>query len=206
MTEEMDPLLRRWYNDDGQYDHRHTFNIDASSVVFDVGGYDGSWSRTIAEKYNSNIYLFEPVKEFYDKCCDGLKEYSKIKCLNYGISKTTGEQLIYLLNDGSNTFVPRGNYNGNTELIQLKSINDIWCELNIDKVDAIKINAEGAEYDLLEGLFESNKISCVHELLIQYHGFVDNAIERKKNIENTLNLSHDLVFDYDFIWQKWKLK
>lgn len=204
MTEEMDPLLRKWYTDDEKYDLRHTFNINSNSIVFDVGGYDGYWSETIYNKYNCNIFIFEPVSLFYNDIIAKINN-EKIRCLHYGLDDKTHEHIIYINKDASNIYMHRNNDSGE-EKILLKSIIDVINELNINNIDVLKINAEGAEYGILESLILHNKIIYVKEILVQFHLMVDNAVDRKKIIESELSKTHQIIFDYDMLWQKWALK
>lgn len=203
MTKEMDPLLRKWYTDDEQYDLRHTFNINSNGLVFDIGGYDGYWSQVMYDKYECNICIFEPILSFYNDIKEKLI-YDKIKCLNYGLDSKTQESIIYINKDASNIYLR--NDNCVEEKILLKSVTEAMEELKIYEIDVMKINAEGAEYGILETLISNDKIKNIKEFLIQFHLLVDNALERKKNIENELYKTHKLIFDYDMLWQKWALR
>ena len=46
-------------------DLRYEYNLNKDSVVFDIGGFDGTWAHNIYSKYSCNILVFEPVKSFY---------------------------------------------------------------------------------------------------------------------------------------------
>ena len=57
---------KRWYEERGDYTHNVNCNLSENSIVFDVGGYAGSWAEQIYDKYNCTVYVFEPVKHFYN--------------------------------------------------------------------------------------------------------------------------------------------
>jgi len=43
--------LQRWFRDNGDRTHRINYDLDRDSIVFDLGGFEGSWSADIFEKY-----------------------------------------------------------------------------------------------------------------------------------------------------------
>ena len=45
---------------------RLNYNLDKDSIVIDAGGYKGWFAENIYNKYKCNVYVFEPVKEYYD--------------------------------------------------------------------------------------------------------------------------------------------
>ena len=69
----------------------------------------------------------------------------------------------------------------------------------------IKINIEGSEYDLLEHLIETYFIANIGNIQVQFHNFIDNAKERMRNIQTNLAKTHKLTYQYEFVWENWKL-
>jgi len=59
--------IYKWQDDKGDQTLRLNYLLDEDSLVFDVGGYIGNFAADIFCKYNCNIYIFEPVTEFYEK-------------------------------------------------------------------------------------------------------------------------------------------
>ena len=57
----------------------------------------------------------------------------------------------------------------NYELSNLKSISDFIIEKKIEQVDLLKLNVEGAEYEILDNLISNNLLGKVKTLLIQFH-------------------------------------
>ena len=52
-----------------------------------------------------------------------------------------------------------------------------------------------------------NAISIFKNLQIQFHDFIiDNAEERMKNIQNKLSKTHEITYQYNFVWENWKIK
>jgi len=55
-----------WFADKGDETLRLDYDLDENSTVFDIGGYKGEFARDIFCKYNCNIYIFEPLKDFFE--------------------------------------------------------------------------------------------------------------------------------------------
>lgn len=69
------------------------------------------------------------------------------------------------------------------------------------------INAEGEEYPLLDRLIESGYISKIENLLVQFHDiYQKDAEERMNRIQRELLKTHRPVFQYKFVWERWKRK
>jgi phospholipid N-methyltransferase len=72
--------------DDGDSTHSINHQLDENSFVMDLGGYTGIWSQKIIDKYNCNVFIIEPVKEFYNILLDKYRDNPKVHILNVGVS------------------------------------------------------------------------------------------------------------------------
>ena len=110
-------------------------SIEASSSDF---------SNSIYEKYKCNIYIFEPSTSFYKICLERFKNNNKIFCFNYGLSDSDNE---FLLSDEKEASSITKNKNG--LVVKIRKFSKVFEELNINKIDLLKVNIEGSEYDLI---------------------------------------------------------
>jgi len=92
------------------------------------------------------------------------------------------------------------------EKIKIKKISDIIEEQKVNKIDLMKINIEGGEYDLLFFLINENLISKINNIQIQFHNFIPNAIKKREEITNLLKNTHKNDWSYYFVWENWSLK
>jgi FkbM family methyltransferase len=171
-------------------------------VVIDLGGYEGQWAADIFCKYACNIHIFEPFKEFAKNIESRFNRNSKVTIYNYGLSKANTVEKLNISADSSSTFK-----DGNESVeIQLIKIDDFLDKHNINHIDLMKINIEGGEYDLLEYLVQSERILLFENIQVQFHDFVPNAVDRMHTIQSNLSKTHYLTFQYEFVWENWKLK
>ncbi len=192
--------LQRWFEDNGDRTHRINYDLDEDSIVFDLGGYEGSWSADIFEKYGCEVYIFEPVKKYFDKIVDRFKNNPKIHVFNLGLSNKNGTYNIYYNNDSSSLV----HKTSETESIQLRNICDFIDETNIEKIDLIKINIEGEEFDLLDEIINRLYQSKFSNIQVQFHKMFDDCYQRRDNIRKSLSETHHTTYDYTFVWENWK--
>tara|TARA_R110001599_G_C12109430_1_gene647869 strand:+ start:279 stop:920 length:642 start_codon:yes stop_codon:yes gene_type:complete len=119
------------------------------SVVVDCGTYIGSHTLTMSNLANK-VYAFEPQPLIY-KCLTQTiekKNINNVKLYNVALCNETGVSWIHTNNDGDaslegirdNKFTMKFPINTNT-------LDNIITE----KIDLIKIDVEGAEWELLQG-------------------------------------------------------
>lgn len=178
--------------------------LDEDSIVFDVGGYKGTFTDEIQKINDCVIYNFEPVKKYYDIILEKQKHNSKVHCFNYGLGADAKNVEINIQGESSSIFFGKNNSCGECEKIRIESINKFITDYKIKKINLLKLNIEGSEYDLLDSLFQINHyINIIEVLLIQFHDFIPNAVQRREIIQKKLYVTHHKVFDYPFIWEKW---
>jgi len=198
-------LVKEWEELNKTIDLQYDYNLNENSMVFDVGAFDGNWGHTINKKYGSNIYMFEPVKEFYDNIVKKFKNNEKIKVFNIGFAGEDRICEINLLEYASSTQTSKDGTRGKEQVI-LKNAAQFIIDNNIDHIDLMKINIEGDEYTVLEKLIRTNVIKRIDNLQIQFHDFIEYAIQRKHNISVNLSKTHEKTWGVEFIWENWKIK
>lgn len=192
-----------WFRDKGDETLRLDYDLDEKSIVFDIGGYKGEFARDIFCKYNSTIYVFEPLKEFFEISTKRFINNNKVHNFNFGLANKSFDTEIHISDNASSIF----NVEGETVIIRLESIIDFMTKKNIEHVDLIKINIEGGEYDLLDELIKNNYLQRFRNIQVQFHDFViDNPRQRMEKIQKELAKTHNLTYQYDFVWENWQLK
>jgi hypothetical protein len=90
--------------------------------------------------------------------------------------------------------------------VRVRNVNSVFSELKIDRVACVKMNIEGAEYEVLCSLIESGWISCCDSFLIQFHKQPVGYQEKLNFIHSSLSTTHKLEWAYPFIWELWTKK
>lgn len=196
--------VARWFRDRGDEVLRLDYPLTNESIVFDLGGYHGDFAAAIHERYGCKVYVFEPVPEFHQMCVTRFLSNNKIVCLNYGLSSTDGWLDIGMAENASSFSSPLAK--GALQRVQVRSVVECIRDLGVDRIDLMKINIEGGEFDILPAIVESGDIRKLQYLQVQFHNFVDHAAKRRAAIRAQLAYTHTEMWNYDFVWESWKLK
>jgi len=192
--------VKRWFADRGDETHSLKYNLTENCNIMDFGGYTGVWAEKMIKLYNPNVYVIEPIKQYYDIMKQKFSTNSKVRLLNVGIGASSKKDTIFKSDDGSSQYIEQGE-----EIeIDIKSIEDIFKMFNVSNVDLLQINIEGAEYDVLESMIKTKFINKIKNLQIQFHN-IENCVERRKKIQNNLYLNgYAKKYDYSFVWESWE--
>jgi FkbM family methyltransferase len=190
----------RWFNDEGDYTHNITYDLNENSIIMDLGGYTGVWAQQMIEKYNPNVYILEPVPSFYDGMVSKFKNNPKVRLLNAGVGIEDRDGIIYMSGDGSSSNLT----NGHKINVKFNTIETILNNFGLEYVDLIQINIEGDEYPLLENMILTRLINKFKNIQIQFHLGIENDVERREKIRNNLlDNGFKIKFDYPFFWEAW---
>ena len=101
--------LQKWWNVGGDDTLRVNYPLNENSIVLDLGGYEGTWTQKIYDKYQCNIHVFEPIPHLYENLVHRFHNYDKIKIYNFGLSDEDKNIEISFMNDGSSFYLDSGN-------------------------------------------------------------------------------------------------
>lgn len=196
----------KWYADGCDDKLRYEFpELSEKSIVIDLGGWKGEWAGNIYSRFRCKVHIFEAVPSFAKNIQERFAFNSDISVYPFGLGAQNTSLEVFIGQEGSSIF-----YNRNTsqvrETCDIVSVEDFLNENKFEQIDLVKINIEGGEYDLLEKIIELDFTSSINCYLVQFHDFVPGFDKRRKAIRNKLSETHDLQFDYPFVWECWKLK
>jgi FkbM family methyltransferase len=159
-----------------------------SPVIIDVGANDGQSIRFFLKLFpNAKIFSFEPNPKLYNKLLLQFRGNNNINIFNKGVSNIVGKLFLNeTVTDETSTFEEL-NYdssylNMKSRILGIKSENIIsskyevdvitldifFKEMNLQKIDILKIDTEGHEMICLQGLFSNNNHN-VDYIQIEHH-------------------------------------
>lgn len=194
--------LKQFINNDGE-SLRYKYDLNENSIVFDLGGYKGQWASDIYAMYNCQIIVIEPQPVFFERIQERFQKNSKIRVYPFALGKSNRQEFISYEEDASSSFSGHSN---NADVMTIEDVHYFFENNSISKVDLMKINIEGGEYELLNRMIETGLIKRVKNIQIQFHDFVPNAKIEMENIHIKLSITHKLTYQYKFVWENWLLK
>ncbi len=187
------------------------------SICYCVGaGEDISFDCELAQKYNSNVFIFDPTPRakahFYD-----LKESIE---KNVAMSINNSDSLFYTINKAAFSnikfyeygiwcrtekvqfFAPQKDEYVSHSIVNLQkkhstfeaqcfTVKDLMEKLKHKKIDLLKLDVEGAEYEVIDNLI-SSKLD-IHVLYIEFHE-IENFMEKtKKSVKDLSQLGYKVI-------------
>lgn len=150
------------------------FSIQENDIIFDVGANNGFFSFYASQKLTTGkIYTFEPIPGLTDKIKKTLtlNNIKNIQLENIALGKDSNEKVPFYISKTHNGCHSLYERDGEVEKIFIKIISfQKYCtENNISKINLLKLDCEGAEYDILtEESIEFIK-KTVHKISMEYH-------------------------------------
>ncbi len=176
------------------------FGLDETSVALDVGAFDGSWSRSLWDLGQPTIYAFEPAPGALGRAHEKLDELDRVHLFPYGLGAADETVSMGLSGLGSSLYV-EGTM-GSAE-VEVRDVVGVLDELELDHVDLMKLNIEGAEYDLLDRLIDAGRLSSIDRVLVQFHEWHPHAYRRRRRIRRALATTHDETWCHPWVWECW---
>lgn len=192
-------MVIKWYVDGGDYELRFNYNLNSESVVLDLGGYQGQWASDLFSRYKCNIFVFEPVGTFAERIRTRFRNNDQIEVFDFGLGGSSRTESIHISAEGSSVF----GTSANTEQIEIIDAKVWIAEHKFTKIDLVKINIEGGEYELLDRLIESDIIKQIDNIQVQFHNISQTSRSEMQRIQRELRKTHKPTYQYEFVWENW---
>jgi FkbM family methyltransferase len=163
------------------------FEIKKGDVIIDIGAHKGYFSIYAAYKTGKHgkLYCFEPSPQSYEYLVDNIRlnDLKNVFPFRFGVCGKKGlKKLNVSVSSASHSMHTNGN-----EVIEIEcsTLEDIFNKNHISKCDFLKVDCEGAEYEIfyntpLEILGKIDKISLEHHK-VEGHTYHQLATFLEKN-------------------------
>jgi len=152
------------------------FSEDDINVILEVGALDAKDSLFFKKHFpNSNVYAIEGLPDNYNTYMSNL---SDITCINAVINNYDGVTEYHVKNtNGIHSIFDRGSKYG-TKIITLPCYKlKTLCEnYNIEKIDMMKIDVEGATYQILKSMDDMLENVKIMHIEAETHPYFKNQI------------------------------
>ena len=170
-----------------QYNIKNIFEVKNEAVVFDIGAFKGDTAYFFSKKCSNKarIYAFEPDNYAF-QILEKIKEKYKLNnVITKNILLSNAEKEIDFISMIENTPTIKKN---------AITIDKFVEENNIEKIDYIKMDVEGAEKNILEGSIKTIKKFKPFLAIAIYHGgklFMEDFYNIPIFIKNVINEDYE---------------
>lgn len=130
-----------------------------NSVIIDIGANIGAFSVYVANKTSSSkVFSFEPSKKTFNQFVTNINLNQFEKCIiptNCAIGGKRGILKLYDVGISGMRSVYKTRNEKRFETVKVITLEDIFINNNIKKCDFLKIDCEGAEYEILNNCPDS---------------------------------------------------
>lgn len=165
--------------------------VEEGDVVVDIGANYGIFTYFAFYKKPSKIYVCEPNNDLFVILKDHFSNYKNVYLDNCAISKNNGFADFTLVDpESDNCDGQRNHLNSYAETIEMlrhdsfkivktktKSFIEFILSNNISKINFLKVDCEGGEYDIFT---EENAYyikNYVDKVIVEYHNYPDSIVE-----------------------------
>ena len=152
-------------------DREYNIKLDNPKTIIDIGANIGTFSVLIAQKYpRSKIYSYEPAKETFKLLKYNLKLNStfNVTANKLGVSKKSGSAIFYTYPASGLSSLSNKRKGAVREKVKLTTLGEIFKTENLRSLDLIKMDTEGAEYEILMNA-PDNVLFKVKNIVLEYH-------------------------------------
>ncbi len=177
----------------------HQADLREGDLVWDVGASAGRGAGEIRRLHGTVVHAFEPHPGAYADLERAAAADDGIVAHRVALGREDGTATLSLDGPGSTMF----GTGGDVCEIEVRDVAAVFDELVDDRLAYLKVNIEGAEYDLLERMVESGTLARTRYLLVQFHEWYPRAHLRRWRLRRALRRTHDQVWSYPWIWELW---
>jgi len=157
------------------------FQIAENDTIIDIGAHIGLFSLLVSQFCKTGkIFSFEPMGDNFDLLISNLKlnHIENIHPFNFAVSKNTSNVNLFLNSDQSAHSI----FSSDSESVTIQSISlqRILDENKISSCKLLKLDCEGAEYEIIDSL-PIEYFNKIENIVIEYH-LADSKPELGKNL------------------------
>ncbi len=163
-------------------------SISEGDVVVDIGAHIGVFAvRAARLAHRGRVYAYEASSKNYPWLSKNrqLNDLGNLHIQNRAVSGRRGEMPFYIPADNGVLGSLFQEPSGFMETVQATTLADIIAEHGIEQIDYLKVDAEGAEYDILFNCPDET-LAKVRRVAMEYHEFEGNK-RNHRDLANLLN-------------------
>jgi len=172
-----------------------TSDIDSDSIVYSFGvGEDASFDVGLIEKFDLTVFAFDPTPRSIEWAATQSLPQSFVMH-PFGIASFDGDVQFNPPDNPefvSHTLLDRPSTERQAISVPVKRLSTILKELGHDRIDILKMDIEGAEYDVVEDM-KQNDIRPNQILIEFHHRFQNVGVEKSRNaIQQIKSMGYEL--------------
>jgi FkbM family methyltransferase len=171
------------------------FSVEEGDIVVDIGASIGPFAYSILEKNPKHIYCLEPSDMEFNTLLKNTNG-KQVTCIKKGISKYDDQEL-------ESEYI----FGHEMQTMQTITLQRLMDDYNLDRIDFLKIDCEGGEYDIFSFENEDLIFEKISKISGEFHLGTTLMKQKFKEFRNTYLTQFENfdVYSVDGVDIKWDL-
>lgn len=171
--------------------------LNPQSIVYSFGiGRDISFDKAMIDQHDCQVFGFDPTPNSITWVLE-TPTPERFQFFPYGLGNRDSIEQFFMPknpNEVSGSIVHQSNVSkSNTIPVEIKTIKTISAKLGHTRIDVLKIDIEGSEYEVIDSIIDSQL--TIRQLLIEFHDrLLDDGYSKTQNAIQKLNSAGYKVF------------
>lgn len=169
----------------------HVFDsiLGPQSTVLDLGGHKGEFSSILIGQYGCQCHVVEAMPELFH----ALPKHPKFHAYHYAASDVDGTMTFHIAsNPESNSLILQSDEHHTSIEVPTISIPSFLTKHNIEKIDLLKMDIEGAEIGVFKGM-NDELLKSIKQITVEFHDFIPE-MKLEQDVLNTISRMKSLGF------------
>jgi FkbM family methyltransferase len=151
-----------------------TRSLDGDSIVVDAGAHRGEFSRQLIEMYKCRCYLVEANPELARR----LDVRGAQQTLAVALAAADGHSEFIFRNNAEAGSIarragePAGGGRTRSVAVEAVSLATLMRRTGLGRIDLLKLDIEGAEFDLIAGASD-DLLASIGQITVEFHDFLE---------------------------------
>jgi FkbM family methyltransferase len=161
--------------------------LDEKLTVIDIGAHGGYFTLYLSQLFpEAEIFCFEPIESNYQLLLENLKinDRKNVRPFHLAVTDKAKTAKIFLSDDDA----AHNLYDESSKFEEIKTISlqEIMDKNKIESCGLLKLDCEGAEYEILNS-FPLDYFNKIKRIILEYHIRNRNEFETLKDILKKMN-------------------
>ncbi len=156
---------------DRQYEQAGVSLVDGWTII-DVGAAFGDFAVSVAKQFpNSTVYAFEPYERSFALLQENiaLNGVNNVRPLPVAVANESATLLLQLMSREAVQHSTAAQSPGHTTLeVQSMTLRRVFEEFQLERCDFLKMDCEGAEFDILLNM-DAELLTKIRHVCLEYH-------------------------------------
>lgn len=145
-------------------------------TIIDVGAAQGLWTDYVAKIFpDSSFLMVDPLSDNEKALKATAEKFPRVRYWMGALGREAGELELYVHGDQSSMFISDWGRKGTFGRVRMKRLDDLVKEMGCRDVDAVKLDVQGAELEVLAGASETLRQCKVVQVEVSFRRVYEKA-------------------------------